>query len=58
MKVTIGSRAPGQAAAFYALRFGLGAAEGANWPVGTQAIRAWAPGKEYGRAVTSMSLGQ
>jgi len=44
--------------AFYATRVGLGAAEAANFPIGTQAIRAWAPRAEYGVSVASMSLGQ
>jgi ACS family glucarate transporter-like MFS transporter len=44
--------------AFYAMRVGLGAAEAANFPIGTQAIRTWAPRKEYGFAVAWMSLGQ
>jgi len=44
--------------AMYATRIGLGAAEAANFPIGTQAIRAWAPQKEYGVSVASMSLGQ
>jgi ACS family D-galactonate transporter-like MFS transporter len=44
--------------AFYATRIGLGAAEAANFPMGTQAIRAWAPRAEYGVSVASMSLGQ
>ena len=37
---------------------GLGGAEAANFPIGTQAIRAWAPREEYGVSVASMSLGQ
>ena len=44
--------------AFYAMRAGLGGAEAANFPIGTQAIRAWAPRREYGFAVAWMSLGQ
>jgi MFS transporter, ACS family, D-galactonate transporter len=42
----------------YAARLGLGAAEGASWPVGAQAVRAWAPRAEYGISVASLSLGQ
>ncbi|MFI4999309.1 MAG: MFS transporter [Reyranellales bacterium] len=44
--------------AFYATRIGLGVGEAANFPIGTQAIRAWAPRPEYGVSVASMSLGQ
>jgi len=44
--------------AFYAMRVGLGGAEAANFPIGTQAIRTWAPRREYGFAVAWMSLGQ
>ena len=44
--------------AFYATRIGLGGAEAANFPIGTQAVRAWAPRPEYGVAVASLSLGQ
>ena len=43
---------------FYLTRMGLGGAEAANFPIGTQAIRAWAPREEYGVSVASMSLGQ
>jgi ACS family D-galactonate transporter-like MFS transporter len=44
--------------AFYATRVGLGAGEAANFPIGTRAIRAWAPRREYGFAVSALSLGQ
>jgi MFS transporter, ACS family, D-galactonate transporter len=44
--------------AFYACRVGLGIGESANFPIGTGAVRAWAPRKEYGFAVASLSLGQ
>ncbi len=44
--------------AMYATRIGLGAAEAANFPIGTQAVRAWAPRAEYGVSMASMSLGQ
>ncbi len=43
---------------FYATRIGLGAGEAANFPIGMQAIRSWAPRPEYGFAVASLSLGQ
>ncbi|MGA3398225.1 MAG: MFS transporter [Acetobacteraceae bacterium] len=43
---------------FYLTRIGLGGAEAANFPIGTQAIRAWAPRNEYGVSVASLSLGQ
>ena len=43
---------------FYLTRIGLGGAEAANFPIGTQAVRAWAPRPEYGVAVASLSLGQ
>ncbi len=45
-------------ASFYATRIGLGAGEAANFPIGTQAVRAWAPRPEYGFAIASLSLGQ
>jgi MFS family permease len=44
--------------AFYATRVGLGAGEAATFPIGTRAIRDWAPRREYGFAVSSLSLGQ
>jgi ACS family glucarate transporter-like MFS transporter len=43
---------------FYLTRIGLGGAEAANFPIGTQAVRAWAPRPEYGVAIASLSLGQ
>ncbi len=43
---------------FYLTRIGLGGAEAANFPIGTQAIRAWAPRPEYGVSIASLSLGQ
>jgi MFS transporter, ACS family, D-galactonate transporter len=48
----------GSLSAFYACRVGLGIGEAANFPIGTGAVRAWAPRKEYGFAVASLSLGQ
>ncbi|MDR3535840.1 MAG: MFS transporter [Acetobacteraceae bacterium] len=55
---TIATAAVKGPGAFYATRIGLGAGEAFNFPIGTQAIRAWAPRPEYGVAVASLSLGQ
>ncbi|WP_428375245.1 MFS transporter [Lichenicoccus sp.] len=44
--------------ALYVARVGLGAGEAANFPIGTRAIRAWAPRREYGFAISTLSLGQ
>ncbi|HEY1412595.1 MAG TPA: MFS transporter, partial [Rhodopila sp.] len=44
--------------AFYATRVGLGAGEAASFPIGTRAIRDWAPRREHGFAVAALSLGQ
>lgn len=55
---TIATSIVGGPTSFYATRIGLGAGEAANFPIGTQAVRAWAPRPEYGFAVASLSLGQ
>lgn len=41
-----------------ASRFVLGIGESAAWPVGVGTLRAWAPRREYGIGVASISLGQ
>lgn len=48
----------GSSGALYAARVGLGIGEASNFPIGTQAVRSWAPRPEYGFAVASLSLGQ
>jgi MFS family permease len=39
-------------------RIGVGVGEGGAWPLGTRAVRAWAPRSEYGLAISAISLGQ